>query len=435
MRYVLIRSSILMAILVLAASGPIPARAADEVLATIGTKQITTADLQKKIEEVPEYARESFLTKEGKMKLLDRLIRTELLLRAATDAGYDKKPEIQSKLEDARVRILTSEFYKTEMGGAPEVDEKQRRAYYDAHKKDYETDATASVKHIQLETEKEARDVRQQITSGSITFDAAAEKFSKDAESAKSGGNLGTVTKGGPIKGIGKSPEFEKTIFGLKQGEVSEPVNSRKGWHLLQVTSITEAGFRPFEDVREQIAEDMLISDSEIEKEYKANQNEYKNRARLKIRHIMLDTEADAKAVREELLKGADFNKLVETRSKDESTIKQHGNLGYVYKDGQIRVIGNDPIFRDALFKLKEGEYSDPIKSAKGWHVVMVDEKTEETVKPMTEVRALIKSKLVRDKKESGMEQKFEDLKKKYGCTIFEDKLGDSSPGNDPQKK
>lgn len=426
MREILLRSILLFVCISITIGSFSTARAEDQVLAKIGDKQFTESDLQKKIEEVPEYARENFLAKEGKMKLLDRMIRTELLLRAAQDSGYDKRPEIQAKIEDARIRILTAEYYKTEMGGGPDVDEKQLKAYYDSHKDDYKVEASAVVRHIQVETEGEARDIRKQISSGQITFDSAVTSFSKDAETAKSAGRLGTVTQGGMIKGIGKSPEFDKVIFALKQGEISEPVNSRKGWHLLEVESITNSGFRPFEEVKEQIAEDILITDAEIEKEYKANQGEYKNRARVKIRHIMVEAESEAKAIRDELTKGADFEKLVETKSKDASTLKQKGNLGYVYKDGQIRVVGDDPMFRDAVFKLKQGAYSDPIKSAKGWHIVVVDEKNEETIKPLSEVRAQIKAKMVRDKKESGMEQKFDDLKKKYECVIYEDKLTES---------
>jgi peptidyl-prolyl cis-trans isomerase C len=404
------------------------------VLATIGDKQITNADLEKKLEEIPTYARANFLTKEGKMKLLDRLIRNELLIRAAEAAGYDKRPEIQAKIDDARERILTSEYFKNEMSQATTSSDKELLDYYNGHKAEYKKDESVDARHILLDSESEAKSIRQKIIGGEIAFEKAAAEYSKDIETKNDGGKLGKIVKGGAIKGIGKSSEFDEKIFALKSGDISEPISTKRGFEIVKVDSKEEGGYKPFDEVKQQISEESQVKDADILKEYQGNPEEYKTKARVKIKHIQVATEAKAKEIEKKLKNGAEFDQLVETDSTDQASVKQKGSLGYLYKDGYIRGIGKDPDFEKAVFALKEGETSGPIQSKKGWHVVKIEEKTEEALKPLEEVKSQIRSKLLRDAKDKGMDNKFDELKKKYSCTVYEDRVTGSSENPQAQK-
>ena len=404
-----------------------------EVLATVGGRQITSDDLDKKLEEIPTYARANFETKDGKMKLLDRLVQNELLVLAADDAGYADRPDIRVKLQDARERILTSEFFKNEISQGSSVDENEIRKYYEAHKDEYKTEESAEARHILLDTEADAKSIREKLINGSIAFEKAAQEYSKDIETKDSGGDLGTVRKGGFIKGIGRSKEFDDVVFSLKTGEISPPISSRKGYHIVKVDAVQPAGYKDLEDVRQQISEELMISDEDIRKEYAEHPDDYKNRARVKIRHIQIETEEDARNIEKELKAGTGFDELVEKRSLDAVSVKQKGNLGYLYKDGYIRGIGKDTEFEKAVFALKEGEISGPIKSQKGWHIVKVDEKTDEVLRPLDEVRSQIKSKLIRDVKDKGVEKRFDDLKKKYNVQVFEDRIQGSTTAPEVQ--
>lgn len=102
-------------------------------------------------------------------------------------------------------------------------------------------------------------------------------------------------------------------------------------------------------------------------------------------RHILVETEEEAKSVQEELKKGADFAELAKSKSKDPGAAAEGGDLGFFSKDQMV------PEFAEAAFKLQKGQTSDPVKSPFGWHIIRVEEKRVrplpdyEQVKPQLE--------------------------------------------------
>ncbi|MCA9294182.1 MAG: peptidylprolyl isomerase [Phycisphaerales bacterium] len=91
--------------------------------------------------------------------------------------------------------------------------------------------ATAQARHILVGSEQEAKDLKQQIESGSATFEDLAKAHSK-CPSGREGGSLGTFRQGQMV------PEFDKVVFGdLPIGKVSEPVKTQFGFHILEVQS------------------------------------------------------------------------------------------------------------------------------------------------------------------------------------------------------
>ena len=86
-------------------------------------------------------------------------------------------------------------------------------------------------------------------------------------------------------------------------------------------------------------------------------------------RHILVDTEAEAKALKEKIDKGADFAQLAKENSKDPGSKDDGGDLGY-FGHGQMV-----PQFEDVVFKLKKGEVSDPVKTQFGWHLVKLEDR------------------------------------------------------------
>ncbi len=393
------------------------------VIARVGDTVITDHELQMKIDEIPSYARKNFETRDGKMKLLERIVRTELLLQAAEAENYGSRPDIQEKIEEARTRILTSEYFKNEMSRPDGPDEAEMKKYYENHKEDYRTEAQVDVSHILVNSEKNARDLFDRISNGDVSFEEAVREHSIDKESMENEGSIGTVRKGGFIKGIGRSRDFDNEVFDLKEGEISRPIKSRRGWHIFKVNDIQSEGYLSYEEVKDSISDELMITESVIRAEYEANPEEYRQRRRAKIRHIQLETREKADEVHSQLKKGADFTELVKSESKDEASVRQDGSLGYLYEDGYIRGIGKDVNFEKSVFAVKEGDFSQPIQSKNGWHIVMVEEKFDDDLKPFDEVKTQIKNKLLRDMKQNAIDNKFEALKKKFNTEIYEDKL------------
>lgn len=92
--------------------------------------------------------------------------------------------------------------------------------------------------------------VRKRIEGGE-PFDQVAKEVSKDPGSAAQGGSLGDIERGI------MDPAFDEAAFSLSPGELSEPVKTRFGYHLIEVESVTPAAVKPFEEVRDQLREEL----------------------------------------------------------------------------------------------------------------------------------------------------------------------------------
>src|SRR3982075_3564904 len=106
-------------------------------------------------------------------------------------------------------------------------------------------------------------------------------------------------------------------------------------------------------------------------------------------RHILVETEDEAKAVAEELKKGADFAELAKKKSKDPGA-SDGGDLGFFTKDQMV------PEFSAVAFTLEPGKISDPVKSQFGWHVIKVEEKRNRQAPAFDQVKPQIETYVTR---------------------------------------
>ena len=106
-------------------------------------------------------------------------------------------------------------------------------------------------------------------------------------------------------------------------------------------------------------------------------------------RHILVETEDEAKAVEDELKKGADFAELAKKKSKDPGAA-DGGDLGFFTKDQMV------PEFSAVAFALEPGKISDPVKSQFGWHIIKVEEKRNRKAPDFDQVKAQIETYVTR---------------------------------------
>ena len=106
-------------------------------------------------------------------------------------------------------------------------------------------------------------------------------------------------------------------------------------------------------------------------------------------RHILVETEDDAKAIAAELKKGADFAELAKKKSKDPGA-SDGGDLGFFTKDQMV------PEFSAVAFTLEPGKISDPVKSQFGWHIIKVEEKRNRQAPAFEQVKAQIETYVTR---------------------------------------
>jgi len=124
------------------------------------------------------------------------------------------------------------------------VTEEELKSYYDNLKPE------VKARHILVEDEATAKEVKQKLDAGE-DFAELAKEYSKDA-TAQSGGDLGWLIESQ------LDQDFAKVAFQLKEGEISDPVKSQFGWHIIQATEVVEK--KPFEEMKEEVEYDVKVS-------------------------------------------------------------------------------------------------------------------------------------------------------------------------------
>ena len=156
--------------------------------------------------------------------------------------GNEKKYQASLKAQhvtEAQVRRdiknqLVSERIYQKVTGSVKVSDQEVRKYYDSHKAQFTTPASRDVRHILVKSKSLADrlDTELQAAHGR-NFPQLVKKYSKDPGSKQNGGRY-TDTKGS------FDPAFEKTAFSLKTKEISQPVHTRFGWHIIQALGPTK---------------------------------------------------------------------------------------------------------------------------------------------------------------------------------------------------
>jgi len=222
----------------------------------------------------------------------------------------------------------------------------------------------ASEEQIQA-AKKKAEDLRKQIAEGA-DFEKLAEKNSDDPGSAKLGGDIGFFGKGS------LDPAYEEAMFKLKVGEVSEPVLSAFGYHIIKLEEIREEKAKPFEEVKS-----TLVSEYQqgiAERKYFELSEKLTNLA-----YEVPDTLEDAAGA-------------TGLQVKTTELFPRTGGIGIAANPKVAAAAFSDDV-------LKQGYNSEPISIGEN-HVVVVRVKDHQDakLKPFTEVKDVIKTELINDK-------------------------------------
>ncbi|MDH5767569.1 MAG: peptidylprolyl isomerase [Nitrospirota bacterium] len=198
-------------------------------LAKVGNVEITQADFEREIKNLPDFAQKMFENSSGKEKFLDELVKKEILYQEAIKKGFDKDSGYLKKVEDFKKITLVSVLLEKEIEAKATLSEQDIKDYYEKHKEEFTPVSQIKASHILVKTEQEAKDIVEKLKKGE-DFAKIAKKSSIDAASAKNGGDLGFFSKGQMV------PEFEAAAVKLKKGEVSEPVHTQFGYHIIKLT-------------------------------------------------------------------------------------------------------------------------------------------------------------------------------------------------------
>jgi peptidyl-prolyl cis-trans isomerase C len=130
-------------------------------------------------------------------------------------------------------------------------------------------------------------------------------------------------------------------------------------------------------------------TDAEMHKVYDEAVKEMGTEQEVHARHILVETEAEAKAIESDLKKGADFAETAKKKSKDPGAANG-GDLGWFTKDQMV------PEFSEAAFKLDKGQISDPIHTQFGWHIIKVEDKRVKPTPKFEDVKSQVENYIAR---------------------------------------
>lgn len=223
----------------------------DPVVLTVGKEKITKSEFERLYAEitksVPAEQRGALQGPQGRRQLAEQLAELKAMAQEARVRKIDQQPEIQAQIAMRVDQLLASTFYQ-QMGNSVKIDDAAVKTYYDAHKSEYEQvtarhilirfkDSPVPLRQGQVDrTDAEAlakaKEIRAAIIAGE-DFAEAAKKDSDDTGSGVNGGSLGAFGHGSMVK------PFEEAAFAQKVGDLSEPIKTQFGYHIIQVQEHT----------------------------------------------------------------------------------------------------------------------------------------------------------------------------------------------------
>ncbi len=208
----------------------------EPVIARVGKLVITESEFQRKLAEVSGGYEDYVLTPHGRRQFLDVLIREKMKLAAAMESDVPKSPEFKLEMSrlrsevEARIRegreFLLMRLWEESLRaqGLLAVSEDEIKAYHAKHP------VEIIIRHILLSTPEEAEGLAKKLRRNRSVklFAALAKKHSLDADSAADKGRMPPAIYGEVI------PDLEDVVFQMSPGEVSQPIRSKFGYHVIR---------------------------------------------------------------------------------------------------------------------------------------------------------------------------------------------------------
>ena len=225
---------------------PVQAQTAapDAVVATIGGKPITEKDLTLAHEDLAASLPPQVSDAQKKDYAISYLADLKAGAEAALAAKLDQAEDFARRLAYAKDKLLLEAYLAAET--KKQVTEEKMRKLYDDSIKAMKPELEIKARHILVPTEQEAKEIEAKLKAGT-DFAKLAQEFSKDPGSGKEGGDLGWFTTDRMV------PEFGDAASKMKPGQVSDPVKTQFGWHIIKVEDVREKKPPTFDEVKDQV--------------------------------------------------------------------------------------------------------------------------------------------------------------------------------------
>ena len=214
------------------------------IVATYSEGEVTSEQVMEQFKPMldmqPENKDKKFseLDKNVQEMLVKGFINQKLFEKEAEKLGIRSSEDFKKKIKAAESQLLQQELIERQLKTA--VTDKLIDEEYNKLAKELKGQKEIRVAHILVDTEEKAKEIKKKLNKGS-KFEDLVKECSKDEGSKANGGELGYVMKGQLV------PEFENKAFSMKQDEISDPVKTQFGWHIIKALDSRDVKIPPKE--------------------------------------------------------------------------------------------------------------------------------------------------------------------------------------------
>ena len=219
------------------------------IVATYSEGEVTSEQVMEQFKPMldmqPENKDKKFseLDKNVQEMLVKGFINQKLFEKEAEKLGIRSSEDFKKKIKAAESQLLQQELIERQLKTA--VTDKLIDEEYNKLAKELKGQKEIKVAHILVDTEEKAKEIKKKLNKGS-KFEDLVKEFSKDEGSKANGGELGYVMKGQLVP---ENLQFENKAFSMKQDEISDPVKTQFGWHIIKALDSRDVKIPPKEQV------------------------------------------------------------------------------------------------------------------------------------------------------------------------------------------
>ena len=241
----------------------------DEPFAIQGEQMLTQGELDAAFAEIPEQHRYAFIRDGERVdQPVQKLLRARQIAAAARAEGFDEEPLIADRLELKQEEALATIWLEHIVANAPDADyEAMAEEYYLANPDEFLTEERIDVSHLLISTESRSEekalervtDLQTRLAEDPASLDALIMEFSEDPAKASNQGRYPQMRRGEMVK------PFEEAAFALEEpGQISAPVETSYGYHIIRLNRKFPRETLPYETVKQQLIEG-------VERKYRAD--------------------------------------------------------------------------------------------------------------------------------------------------------------------
>lgn len=219
----------------------------NKVLTTIGELKITEKDLEYMKRNMDRRLLAQFSGEKGEYYLLQELINQKLMAMDAKGTDLLESEEFKFEFESMKDNFISQYVINTLLENV-EVTEEEAKKYYEENEDKFGEGQRVKASHILVDNLDKANELYENIKNGD-DFADVARKYST-CPSSRNGGDLGFFGRGQMVK------EFEEKSFSMNVGDISEPVKTQFGYHLIHLTD--KESKKEFEDIKEELMQTLL---------------------------------------------------------------------------------------------------------------------------------------------------------------------------------